>query len=84
MVTGYEYVKIQGDEITPSQLIWRRYKRPARTILGLFLDVNPELAGPLGTSPFLPIGMVVRVPIDRDILAGRPPPMTQVRLYGES
>jgi phage tail protein X len=82
----WEYVQIQGDNITPARLLWRRYKRPGRGMLGLFLDANPELSAKdvLGAGPFLPVGAVVRIPIDTDLLAGKPPPLKQIRLYGEA
>jgi phage tail protein X len=83
-VESYEHVTIRGDNITPSKLIWRRYKRPSRTILWQFLEANPEVSEALGEGPFLPIGMTVRIPIDPSILRGQPPALRQVRLYGEA
>ena len=64
MTEEYEYVRVESFELTPSQLVWRRYKRPAPTILGRFLDANPHIAPALGEGPFLPFGMIVRIPID--------------------
>ena len=68
----YEYIRIEALDLTPSQLVWRRYKRPAPTILGRFLDANPHLAPALGEGPYIPINIVVRMPIDDRILAGKP------------
>lgn len=70
-VTSYEIVRISGDNITPSLLVWRRYKRPAPGMLGLFLDINPQLARALGESPYLPVGVLVKIPIDDEILSGK-------------
>ena len=82
MSDEYEYVRVESFELTPSQLVWRRYKRPAPTILGRFLDANPHIAPALGEGPFLPFGMIVRIPIDLSVLEGRPRPARTVSFVG--
>jgi phage tail protein X len=79
-VTRMEEIEIRGDNILPDLLVWRRYKRRWRNGLAAFLDANPELMGHLGMSPFLPIGMFVRMPIDDDAMKGTPQSTTVVRL----
>ena len=82
MIESYETVRIRGEQITPDLLIWRRYKRPAEGILEAFLAKNPQAHKALRTSPFLDVGLVVFIPIDPDILNGRPANVPVVRLYG--
>jgi phage tail protein X len=79
----FEFPKVQGDSMTPSQVVWHRYRRPAPGILGKFLDANPHVAPALADGPFIPSGTVVRIPIDQSILAGRPRVLPTVRLTGE-
>jgi phage tail protein X len=84
MALTYETVQISGDRITPSLLIWRRYRRPAPGMLGLFLRANPAAAVAVAGQPFLPIGMKVMVPIDSEILSGAPIYRQTVKLYGRA
>lgn len=84
MALPFEFLAINAEDLTPSQVVWRRYKRPAPGILGQFLDANPHLALQLGSSPFITRGTVVRIPIDERILAGKPRLMNTVRLTGEA
>jgi phage tail protein X len=81
---SYEFIMVQGEELTPSQLVWRRYQRPAPGILGQFLDANPHLAEFLNDTPFVPHGTVVRMPIDDRVLAGKPRILGTVRMSGEA
>lgn len=80
----YEEVRIRGEGVAPDLLIWRRYKRPAPGIREKFLDMNPHIHEALAAGPFLPVGAVVRIPIDLDILTGAPGTRKVVRLWGES
>lgn len=83
MISQYELYRVEGDFITAYTLIWRRYRRYAPGILEAMLDVNPQLAVAHRTSPFLPVGLYVRVPIDLDILAGKPQQrVTRQQLWG--
>ncbi|RZN13904.1 tail protein X [Bradyrhizobium sp. Leo121] len=77
-VTSYELVTVTGDFVTADLLVWRRYKTPAYGIVEKLLDANPHLARLHKQSPFLPVGTQVRIPIDSDILRGRPQPQ-QIR-----
>lgn len=81
-VTEYELVTVQGDNITVDLLVWRRYKIPAYGIVEHLLDANPHLALLHKQSCFLPIGTQVRIPIDVDIMKGRPPPQIVRTFFG--
>jgi phage tail protein X len=72
-VVGFELWQVQGDGITADLLVWRRYRQPAPGILEIMLDANPQLAYVHRYTPFLPPGLYVRIPIDPDLLAGKPP-----------
>jgi phage tail protein X len=78
----FEYLRVEAEDLTPSQIVWRRYKRPAPQILGKFLDANPHIAPALGEGPFIPFGTVVRIPIDLRLLAGKPQLIQTTNLIG--
>jgi phage tail protein X len=82
-ISGYELVTVEADFTTVDLLVWRRYKIPARGIVETLLDVNPHLALLHRQSCFLPVGTQVRIPIDVDILRGRPPPLSVKEIYGK-
>ncbi len=48
-----ERITVQGEFITVSLIIWRRFKRPMPGLVELAHDINPGL-GELGA--FLPVG----------------------------
>ena len=83
-VTGYELITVSGAYISADVLVWRRYRVRAPGVLERLLDDNPHLAKLHRESPFLPVGTNVRLPIDPEILAGRPKPVEFVTLYGRS
>lgn len=76
-ITHYEYVTIQAELLTADAIIWRRYRVRTPGIVEALFDANPQIArsGASAASPFLPQGMQIRIPIDPDILAGRPKPL---------
>jgi phage tail protein X len=82
MIEGYELANVAGDFITADMLVWRRYRTRAPGILESLLDANPRLAIIHQETPFLPVGTQVRIPIDPDMLAGRPKPTEYVVVYG--
>ena len=55
-----ERVTVEGDGITVSLLVWRRFRRPMPGLLEQILDRNPGLAG-AGTE--LPVGTVLDIPV---------------------
>lgn len=83
MVDSYELVSVAGEFITADVLVWRRYRRRAPGILELLLDANPHLAPIHRETPFLPVGTEVRIPIDSDLLRGRPPRVEFIQIYGQ-
>ena len=80
-VTGYELITVGSDWVTVDVIVWRRYRIYAPGIVERTLDDNPHLAKLHKTSPFLPVGTQLRVPIDPDILAGSPQPKTLIRWW---
>ena len=82
-ISSYDLVTVSADYITAYIIVWKRYRMPAYGITERLLDDNPHLARLHKDSPFLPVGTQVRVPIDLDILKGRPQPRTTITLYGK-
>jgi phage tail protein X len=71
-ITGFELFVISSENVTADILVWKRYRKPAPGIVEALLDANPQIALVHKTTPFLPVGMYVRVPIDLVILSGAP------------
>ncbi len=82
-VQSYDLVTVQGEYITADLLCWRRYRMRSPGIVEQMLAANPHLAKLHATSPFLPIGTQVRIPIDPDILKGAPRPEYTITSYGK-
>jgi phage tail protein X len=55
-----EPVTVEGEFITVSLIVWRRFKRPMPGLVEQILDINPGL-GELGA--FLPIGTSFDIPV---------------------
>lgn len=55
-----ETVTVEGDELTVSVIVWRRFKRPMPGLVETIYDLNPGLAD-LGT--ILPVGTSFNMPI---------------------
>jgi phage tail protein X len=68
--------------LTVDHLIWRRYRRNTRGIVELAMDVNPEVAKAHKYGPFLPVGLVIKIPIVRSQLQGGPVRAAAITLYG--
>ena len=81
-VTSYDLVTVGSDYITADTILWRRYRNRAPLMLERLFDDNPHLAKVHRFSPFLPVGMQVRIPIDYDILSGSPQPKQTIVLWG--
>lgn len=78
----WETVRIRGEGIAPDLLIWRRYKMPSPLMLELMLDRNPQIMEDLAVGPYLAVGRIIHVPIDRDILEDRPVQAPSINLFG--
>lgn len=72
-ISGWELYRITGDFVTADIVVWRRYKRRAPGIVEALLDGNPQLARIHRYTPFIPAGTYVRIPIDPDLILGKPP-----------
>lgn len=60
MSTITEVVTVEGDDITVSLIVWRRFKRPMPLLVEAILDANPGLAD---LGPVLPLGTVFEMPV---------------------
>ena len=60
MTPVVETVTVEGELITVSLIVWRRFKRPMPGLVEAIHDLNPGLAD-LGT--WLPVGTVFAMPI---------------------
>jgi hypothetical protein len=82
MPLTFENLIVAGERIEPGKLIWRRYRRPAPGMAELFMDINPHLREHFMTSPYLPVGVAVILPIDSDLLQGRPKSIETTNIWG--
>jgi phage tail protein X len=55
-----EKVTVEGDDLTLSLIVWRRFRRPMPGLVERVYDENPGLAD---LGQFLPIGTVFSLPI---------------------
>ena len=70
-----ETITIQGEAITASLLVWRRFKAPMPGLVERLYEINPRLAL---VGPFLPVGTVISLPIPAP---RKEPDVTPVRLW---
>jgi phage tail protein X len=80
-VQGFELWKVETDYVTADLIIWKRYKRRAPNMVELMLDANPQLAFVHRTTPFIPPGTYIRVPIDPGLILGRIEPLPTDSLW---
>ena len=83
-ISSYDLVTVGSERVTVDLIVWRRYRIRAPGMVELLLDKNPHLAKLHRTSPFLPVGTQVRIPIDTNVLAGAPRPKETKLLWGSS
>jgi phage tail protein X len=55
-----EPVTVEGEFITVSLIVWRRFRRPMPGLVELILDRNPGLAD---LEPYLPVGTTFGMPV---------------------
>ena len=55
-----ERLTVEGDNITLSLLVWRRFRRPMPGLFEQILDLNPGLAA---LGPCLPVGTTFNMPV---------------------
>jgi phage tail protein X len=80
-VTGYELYEVTSEFVTVDFLVWKRYRQRARGIVEIMLDTNPQLSWVHRTTPFIPVGVYVRIPIDPDLIMGKPPVLPTSALW---
>lgn len=71
-VVGFELHMVSSEFVTVEYIIWQRYLGRAPGMAELMMDANPHLATAHRRSPFLPVGVFVRVPIDPALILGKP------------
>jgi phage tail protein X len=70
-ITGFELWQVTTDYVTADLIIWKRYRRKAPGMVEIMLDANPQLAFAHRTTPFIPVGTFLRVPIDPTLILGK-------------
>lgn len=80
-IESYELFEVTGDWVTADLIVWRRYKQPAPGIVEAMLDYNPQLSVIHRTTPFIPAGTFVMVPIDPSLILGQQPPTSTSNLW---
>lgn len=80
-ISGFEIYVVSTDYVTVDLIVWKRYRQRAPGITELMLDSNPQLAIAHRQSPFIPVGTYIRVPIDLDMIMGKPPTLPTDNLW---
>lgn len=80
-IAGFELHTVQTEYVAADMIIWKRYLGRARGMMELMMDANPHLAFVHRTTPFIPAGVIVRVPIDPSLMLNQPPSMPQDSLW---
>lgn len=83
-VTGFELYTISSDYVSADFIIWKRYLGRAIGMFEMMLDANPQLAMAHRRSPFIPVGVYVRVPIDPSMVLGKPRTLPQDSLWTDA
>ena len=81
-VTGFELAVVTSEYVTADLIVWKKYRRPCPGIVEIMLDANPQLSLVHRTTPFIPVGTYVRVPVDISLLAGKPQVMPISSIWG--
>jgi phage tail protein X len=84
MVQFFEVYQILSDFMTADLIVWHRYRQRSRGIVEKMLDANPQLSWGHRTSPFIPVGTLVRMPIDPGLLLGKPPQLPTDSLWTDA
>jgi phage tail protein X len=71
-ITSFELVQIMTDYVTADLIIWKRYRQRAPSMVEIMIDANPQLSWVHRRTPFIPVGVLVRVPIDQGLILGKP------------
>lgn len=71
-IDSFELVTVENDFITCDKLVWNFYRNRAPGVLEALLAHNPHLAKIHKWTPFIPAGIIVRMPINQALLSGSP------------
>lgn len=71
-IQSFELVQVMTDYVTADLIVWKRYRQRAPSIVEIMVDANPQLAFAHRRSPFIPVGVFLRVPIDTALILGKP------------
>lgn len=82
-IVGFELYAVATEYVTVSSIIWKRYLGRAPGMAELMMDANPQLATVHRRTPFIPVGVYVRVPIDPDLVLGKPKVLPQDSLWSD-
>jgi len=80
-IDSWELVQVTSQFVTADFIIWKKYRRKALGMVEAMLDANPQLSFVHRTTPFIPVGTYVRVPIDSSLLLGKPQVLPQNALW---
>lgn|GEM_PF-2137959 len=80
-IIGFELHRVASEYVTVDLIIWKRYRGRAEGMVELMLDANPHISHVHRVTPFLPVGVYIRVPIDPNLVLGRPAPLAQDSLW---
>lgn len=80
-ITSFELVQVMTDYVTADLIIWKRYRQRAPGMVEIMIDANPQLSWVHRSTPFIPAGVFLRVPIDPGLILGKPIPKSQDYLW---
>lgn len=80
-VEYYELYEVQGEFVTADLMVWRRYRRRTPGIVEQMLDSNSHLSHVHRQGPFIPVGTLVRMPIDPTLIRGGQTGMAEEQLW---
>jgi len=80
-VDSWELYMISTEWVTIDMIIWKRYRNRAKGMVELMLDANPQLSWVHRTTPFIPVGVYVRVPVINALVLGKQPLLPQSSLW---
>lgn len=71
-VDSFELVTVQKDFTRVDDLVWQFYRNRYPGLVEALLNFNPHLAKIHRWTPFIPVGIVIRMPINQALLSGKP------------
>jgi len=80
-IAYFEVYQVMTAWVTADLIVWNRYRQRSPGIMEKMLDANPQLSFGHRTSPFIPVGTLIRMPIDPGLIIGVPPPLPTDSLW---